>query len=143
MKSIFIAAASAIAMFSPVPAMAEWIPIAPVKSGIIQIENSSVVRTNNTIVNYLQRYVRNTPDERGAIAYDTYVSRNCYSGEWVTNEIVGYNSKGDTVLNVSSRSPVQKTLAGTSAELVHNFTCYTSNAASRREFIYNIHKIRY
>lgn len=142
MLSKLLASASAIAIMFPIPAMAEWVPITSSSLGSTQIESSSVVRTGN-IVHYLQRDIENVPDEKDIIANDIYVSRDCYSGNWVVNRIVGYNSSAAVVFDITKTSTVLETLPGTSGSAIHEFVCYASDAASRREFINNIFRQRY
>lgn len=144
MGSLFKLAAtfSVIVLIAPLPAKAEWVPVAPTNdNGSIYIESASVARTGN-IVSYWQRNTSTVPDDQGAIAYDFYVSRNCYSGNWGTTEVVGYSSNA-TVLDITEASPVFTTKPGTSGSAIHELVCYASDTASRREFINNIYKQRY
>lgn len=131
------------ALIAPLPAKAEWVPAASINNnGSIYIESDSVARTGN-IVSYWQRHIRTVPDEQGAIAYDLYVSRNCYSGNWGTTKVVGYSSNATVLFDITKASPVFTTKPGTSGGDIHELVCYASNTASTEEFINNSLRQRY
>ncbi len=86
------AAIGTIALITPAPALAEWIPVATTSTQMIYIEPESLVR-DGQYTSFWERYVSSIPDANGVAALDTYKTIDCTSGNWLRQQTIRYLQK--------------------------------------------------
>jgi len=127
-----LAAIGTIALMTPAPALAEWMPVTVMDNNTeIYIESDSVVH-DGQYVSFWKRYLRAVPSADGAVANDIHQLMDCRTGNWLEQQVLGFNPQGQVLYNIkpdSKQAEVFPTKPGSAGSDIYQLVCYPESYA--------------